>query len=199
MRTSDKEMAPAVLAHPGARPTDSKGEAVDSKSLTHPTCTVFVNQRLCEEVAELTGIEYRVLSSAFAGEEKNLALISSRPPSPRSRTPRPRTGSGASSPGPKRTVLESTAPATGRATSLPTSTTTTCVVSGGFRTAPLFLGTSYEQGESPSALVNSPVRFKRARGAPLTAPEFIVINQREKGKLFPREAGHERKEWIAER
>ncbi len=30
--------------------------------------------RLCKEIAELTGIEYRVLSSAFAGEEKELVL-----------------------------------------------------------------------------------------------------------------------------
>jgi hypothetical protein len=47
---------------------------VDNTSLAHPTHTVFVDKRLCEEIAELTGIEYRVLSSAFAGEEKNLAL-----------------------------------------------------------------------------------------------------------------------------
>ena len=45
------------------------------RSLAHPTRTVFVDARLCEELSELTtGIEYRVLSSAFAGEEKNLAL-----------------------------------------------------------------------------------------------------------------------------
>ena len=47
---------------------------MDSTSLAHPTRTVFVDQRLLEEIAELTGIEYRALSSAFAGEEKNLAL-----------------------------------------------------------------------------------------------------------------------------
>ena len=47
---------------------------MDSTSLAHPKRTVFVNAHLCEEIAELTGIEYRVLSSAFTGEEKNLAL-----------------------------------------------------------------------------------------------------------------------------
>ena len=44
------------------------------RSLAHPQRTVFVDVRLCEEIAELTGIEYRVLSSAFAGEKKDLAL-----------------------------------------------------------------------------------------------------------------------------
>ena len=44
------------------------------RSLAHPKRTVFADQRLLEEIAELTGIEYRALSSAFAGEEKNLAL-----------------------------------------------------------------------------------------------------------------------------
>jgi len=44
------------------------------KSLAYPKRPVFVDVRLCEEIAELTGIEYRVLSSAFASEEKNLAL-----------------------------------------------------------------------------------------------------------------------------
>ena len=44
------------------------------RSLAHPKRTVFADQRLLEEISELTGIEYRVLSSAFAGEEKNLAL-----------------------------------------------------------------------------------------------------------------------------
>jgi hypothetical protein len=47
---------------------------VDNTSLAHPTHTVFVDQHLCEEIAELTGIEYRALSRAFAGEEKNLTL-----------------------------------------------------------------------------------------------------------------------------
>jgi hypothetical protein len=43
-------------------------------SLAHPAHTVFVDQRLLEEITELTGIEYRVLSKVFVGEEKNLAL-----------------------------------------------------------------------------------------------------------------------------
>ncbi len=47
---------------------------MDNTSLAHPTRTIFVDEHLCEEIAELTGIEYRVLSRAFAGEEKNLAL-----------------------------------------------------------------------------------------------------------------------------
>jgi hypothetical protein len=47
---------------------------VDNTSLAHPTRSIFVDARLCEEISELTGIEYRALSSAFAGEEKNLAL-----------------------------------------------------------------------------------------------------------------------------
>ncbi len=47
---------------------------MDNTSLAHPTRTIFVDERLCEEISELTGIEYRMLSSAFAGEEKNLAL-----------------------------------------------------------------------------------------------------------------------------
>ena len=47
---------------------------MDNTSLAHPTRTIFVNQCLCEEIAELTGIEYWALSSAFTGEEKNLAL-----------------------------------------------------------------------------------------------------------------------------
>jgi hypothetical protein len=48
------------------------------KSLAHPgpasEATVRVDPALLEEISELTGIEYRVLSSAFVGEEKNLAL-----------------------------------------------------------------------------------------------------------------------------
>ena len=47
---------------------------MDSTSLAHPTRTVFADKRFLEEIAELTGIEYRVLSRAFSGEEKNLAL-----------------------------------------------------------------------------------------------------------------------------
>ena len=47
---------------------------MDSKSLAHPTRTVRVDHALVEEISELTGIEYRVLSSAFTGEQKDLAL-----------------------------------------------------------------------------------------------------------------------------
>ncbi len=47
---------------------------MDNTSLAHPTRTIFVDDQLFGEIAELTGIEYRVLSSAFAGEEKDLAL-----------------------------------------------------------------------------------------------------------------------------
>ena len=47
---------------------------MDTRSLAHPTRTIFVDERLCEEISELTGIEYRALSRAFTGEEKNLAL-----------------------------------------------------------------------------------------------------------------------------
>jgi hypothetical protein len=47
---------------------------VDSTSLAHPTRTVFADRRLLEEIAELTGIEYRALSSAFMSEQKDLAL-----------------------------------------------------------------------------------------------------------------------------
>ena len=47
---------------------------MDNTSLAHHKRTIFVDERLCGEIAELTGIEYRVLSRAFAGEEKNLAL-----------------------------------------------------------------------------------------------------------------------------
>ena len=47
---------------------------MDSTSLAQPTRTIFVDERLLEEIAELTGIEYRALCRAFTGEEKNLAL-----------------------------------------------------------------------------------------------------------------------------
>ena len=47
---------------------------MDNTSLAHPTRTIFGNQRLLEEIGKLTGIEYRALSRAFTGEEKNLAL-----------------------------------------------------------------------------------------------------------------------------
>ena len=65
-------MAPAVREHPEARTKRSK--LLIERSLAHPTRPVFVDARLCEEIAELTAIEYRVLCSAFAGEEKNLGL-----------------------------------------------------------------------------------------------------------------------------
>jgi hypothetical protein len=111
---------------------------VDNTSLAHSTRIIRVDQPLCEEISKLTGIEYRVLSSAFAGEEKNLALDMVK-------TAVVENPQGTSEewqrhvlPGPKRTARESTAPATGTATSLPTSTTTTCGASGGFRVALLF-------------------------------------------------------------
>ena len=47
---------------------------MDNTSLAHRTRTGFVDNYLCEEIVELTGIEYRVLSRAFVGEETNLAL-----------------------------------------------------------------------------------------------------------------------------
>ncbi len=47
---------------------------MDKTSLAHPTRSIFVDERLYGEIAELTGIEYRALSRAFAGEGKNLAL-----------------------------------------------------------------------------------------------------------------------------
>ena len=47
---------------------------MDNPSLAHPTRTVFADKRFLEEIAELTGIEYRVLSRAFVGEKKNLTL-----------------------------------------------------------------------------------------------------------------------------
>jgi hypothetical protein len=47
---------------------------VDNTSLAHPTRTIFCDDQLFEEIAVLTGIEYRALSRAFAGEEKDLAL-----------------------------------------------------------------------------------------------------------------------------
>jgi hypothetical protein len=46
---------------------------VDNKSLAHDGHR-FTDEAFFTEVSELTGIEYRVLSSAFAGERKDLAL-----------------------------------------------------------------------------------------------------------------------------
>jgi hypothetical protein len=73
MRVPDKETAPQKRQLPGTRPTE-RTNTVDTRSLAHPTRAVFVDTHLCEEIAELTGIEYRALSRAFVGEEKNLAL-----------------------------------------------------------------------------------------------------------------------------
>jgi hypothetical protein len=47
---------------------------VDGESLAHPSRTVRVDEALLEEASELTGIEYRVLRSTFAGEEKDLLV-----------------------------------------------------------------------------------------------------------------------------
>ena len=47
---------------------------MDNPSLAHPRRTVFDDQRFLKKIAELTGIEYRVLASAFAGETRDLAL-----------------------------------------------------------------------------------------------------------------------------
>jgi hypothetical protein len=69
---ADKRNGPAGVAAP-RDPAHRKVEIVDNTSLAHPTRTIFVDEQQCEEIAELTGIEYRMLSSAFAGEEKNLA------------------------------------------------------------------------------------------------------------------------------
>ncbi len=44
------------------------------RSLAHLTRTVRVDHAVLEEISELTCIEYRVLSSAFTGERKDLAL-----------------------------------------------------------------------------------------------------------------------------
>ena len=44
------------------------------RSLAHPARTVLADKWLLEEIAELTGIEYRVLYRVFADEEKELAL-----------------------------------------------------------------------------------------------------------------------------
>jgi hypothetical protein len=43
-------------------------------SLAHSLRTLFIDERLCEEIYELTGIAPWALRSAFAGKEKNLAL-----------------------------------------------------------------------------------------------------------------------------
>src|SRR5829696_7978133 len=71
MRVSERN-GPGGVGAP--RGPDQGGKSLIQRSLVHPKRTVFVYQRLLAEIAKLTGIEYRVLSSAFAGEEKNLAL-----------------------------------------------------------------------------------------------------------------------------
>jgi hypothetical protein len=47
---------------------------VDTTSVALTGRSRFTDPRFFEEVSDLTGIEYRVLSSAFAGERKDLAL-----------------------------------------------------------------------------------------------------------------------------
>lgn len=47
---------------------------MDQASLAQPKRTVRVDEQLLKEISELTGIEYWILSSAFAGEAKDLAL-----------------------------------------------------------------------------------------------------------------------------
>jgi hypothetical protein len=66
-------MAPQEWRLPGTRPTE-RTNTVDTTSLAHPTRTIFCDEQLFGEISELTGIEYRALSRAFVGEEKNLAL-----------------------------------------------------------------------------------------------------------------------------
>ncbi len=46
---------------------------MDTKSLAHDGRR-FTDEEFFTEVSELTGIEYRALSSSFAGERKDLAL-----------------------------------------------------------------------------------------------------------------------------
>jgi len=70
-----KEMAPRVWRHPGTRPTETE-VTVDTTRVPHqsPTRTVRVDEELLEELSELTGIDFRALRSAFAGEKEDLAL-----------------------------------------------------------------------------------------------------------------------------
>ena len=65
-------MAPAVLVTP--RDPDQGDTSLIKRSLARPPRTIFVDERLLEEIAELTGIEYRALFRAFVGEEKDRAL-----------------------------------------------------------------------------------------------------------------------------
>ena len=46
---------------------------MDTKSLAH-SGIAFVDESFCKEISELTGIEYRTLSTAFTGERRSLAL-----------------------------------------------------------------------------------------------------------------------------
>ena len=47
---------------------------MDGKSLAHEGLSRFVDPGFCLELSELTGIELGTLSSAFAGERRNIAL-----------------------------------------------------------------------------------------------------------------------------
>lgn len=47
---------------------------MDTKSLAHEGASRFTDEAFLTEVSELTGIEYRVLRSAFTGERRNTAL-----------------------------------------------------------------------------------------------------------------------------
>ncbi len=66
-------MAPQELALPGTRPTE-RMPTVDERSLAQAARPVRVDEELLEEISELTGVSYRALNSAFAGEPKDLAL-----------------------------------------------------------------------------------------------------------------------------
>lgn len=46
---------------------------MDSKSLAHPG-TAFVDEPFCEQISELTSIEYQTLKTAFTGERRGIAL-----------------------------------------------------------------------------------------------------------------------------
>jgi hypothetical protein len=73
MKVSDKKRPRRCWQHPGARPTEKGGYCGQHQS-SAPHAHRFCRQAALRGDSELTGIEYRVLSSAFAGEEKNLAL-----------------------------------------------------------------------------------------------------------------------------
>ena len=67
-------MAPRERQLPGAWPTEKGRSLWTQRVLAHLTRTVYVDEHLCEEIAELTAISYRTLYSAFVGRQKNLAL-----------------------------------------------------------------------------------------------------------------------------